>query len=280
MRSGMTEEVVALQVEREPLAEPSHVKDPVTPPFEPLHAVVDAVHKPARLPPLEVVGALIYPPLAPPQNALELSQPAGPHPLTPGPHRTRGPRLCIVTREQLGQVFPPVVGRLHRGRGGEHPLPQLPLRRLELRRSFAKRPHRSCDCVVVGVSVQSGQRYRLGRISIQTGTSNSGRWRRRTTASHPCRSRISRPQRRPRVPSRGLSTRMSQCPCAVLWVERTRTSGTFSGTCMRSSLATPPVHLGRDHRPTVLPRSIIPVAHHGSSGRTPNISARCGVRLG
>src|SRR5215831_567943 len=108
MRSGMTEELVAMQVEREPLEEPSNVKDPVTPPFEHLHAVVEAFHKPARLPPLEVVGDLIYPPLERPQKALELSQPAGPHPLTPGPHRTLGPHLRIVTLEHLGQIFPQV----------------------------------------------------------------------------------------------------------------------------------------------------------------------------
>ena len=30
-------------------------------------------------------------------------------------------------------------------------------------------------CVVVGVPAQQGQRYRLGRISIQPGTSNRGR---------------------------------------------------------------------------------------------------------
>jgi hypothetical protein len=40
----MTEELVAMQVEREPLEEPSDVEDPVTSPFEHLHAVVDLLH--------------------------------------------------------------------------------------------------------------------------------------------------------------------------------------------------------------------------------------------
>ena len=40
-------------------------------------------------------------------------------------------------------------------------------------------------CVVVGLPAQYGQRYRLYRISINTGTSNRGRWRRRTEVSNP-----------------------------------------------------------------------------------------------
>jgi hypothetical protein len=36
----VTEELVAMQVEREPLEEPSDVEDPVAPPLEHLHAVV------------------------------------------------------------------------------------------------------------------------------------------------------------------------------------------------------------------------------------------------
>src|SRR5918996_2620260 len=127
MRSGMTEELVAMQVEREPLEEPSNVKDPVTSPFEHLHAVVESLHEPARLPTPEIVRDLIYPPLDRSQKALELSQPAGTHPLTPGLNRTLGPHLRIVALEQLGQVFPQVVGRLNFGRVGEHPLQQLPL---------------------------------------------------------------------------------------------------------------------------------------------------------
>jgi hypothetical protein len=65
----MTEELVAMQVKREPLEEPANVKDPVTPPFEHLHAVVEALDKPARLPPWEVVGDFIDPPLDRPQKA-------------------------------------------------------------------------------------------------------------------------------------------------------------------------------------------------------------------
>ena len=122
-------------------------------------------------------------------------------------------------------------------------------------------------CVVVGWPVQEGQRYRLGRSSTQTSTSNTGRWRRRTTASHPCRSRISRPQRRHRVPARVLSTRMSQGPGSGRGVERTRISGKSHGPCRRWSIVTPTGHLGRDHLPRVLPRAIRPGAHHGSSGR-------------
>ena len=52
----MTEELIAMQVEREPLEEPSNVQDPVTSPFEYLHAVVQSPHKPARLPTLEVIS--------------------------------------------------------------------------------------------------------------------------------------------------------------------------------------------------------------------------------
>jgi hypothetical protein len=90
--------------------------------------------------------------------------------------------------------------------------------------------YHSHRCVVVGLPAQYGHRYRLGRISTKTATSNKGRWRRRTTASSPCRSRMSRPQRWHRVPSALLSTRMDQCACSVRCVERTRTSGKFSGT--------------------------------------------------
>ena len=54
VRSGMSEELIAVQVEREPLEEPSHVKDPVTSPFEHLYAVIEPLNKPARLPTLEI----------------------------------------------------------------------------------------------------------------------------------------------------------------------------------------------------------------------------------
>ena len=48
MRSGVTEELVAMQVECEPLEEPADVEDPVAPPLERLHAVVKPLNKPAR----------------------------------------------------------------------------------------------------------------------------------------------------------------------------------------------------------------------------------------
>ena len=50
-------------------------------------------------------------------------------------------------------------------------------------------------CIVVGWTVQQGHRYRMGWISRIAGTSSSDSWRRRTTASNPCRSRTSHPQR-------------------------------------------------------------------------------------
>jgi hypothetical protein len=124
---------------------------------------------------------------------------------------------------------------------------------------------------VVGWPTPSGPRNRVGRSAMQTGTSNQGRWRRRTTASRPCRSRISRPQWRHRVQSRVLSTWMSQCPSSVLCVERTRPSGPCSGTCRLASIAPLTMHRCRDHLTRVLPRSMRPVAHHGSSGRAKNL---------
>ena len=50
----MTEELVAMQVEREPLEEPADVEDPIAPPLEHFHAVVETLNKPIRLPTLEV----------------------------------------------------------------------------------------------------------------------------------------------------------------------------------------------------------------------------------
>ena len=74
----MTEAWVSRHVECAPLAETSDGEDPVAPPLEPLHAGVAALHHPAGLPTLAVVRARLPPPLARPQNALEL-----------GPRRTR-----------------------------------------------------------------------------------------------------------------------------------------------------------------------------------------------
>ncbi len=120
----MTEELVGMQVEREPLEEPADVEDPVAPPLEHVHAVVEPLHKPTRLPTLEVVRDLIHPPIDCPKKALELRKPAGTHPLAPGSNRTRGPRLRVVALEQFRQVFPQVVGRFELRRAGEHPLEQ------------------------------------------------------------------------------------------------------------------------------------------------------------
>src|SRR5919108_5339271 len=113
----MAEELVAMQVEREPLEEPANVEDPIASPFEHFYAVVESFSKPARLPPLAIVRDLIDPPLDRSQKALELSQPAGASPLIPGPNRTLGPHLRLVVLEQLSQVFPQVVGRRNLGRG-------------------------------------------------------------------------------------------------------------------------------------------------------------------
>src|SRR5215472_19224012 len=55
VRSGMTEELVSMQVECEPLEETPDVEDPIAAPLEHLHAVVETLHKPAGLPTHEVV---------------------------------------------------------------------------------------------------------------------------------------------------------------------------------------------------------------------------------
>src|SRR5919204_4662553 len=137
----MTEELVAMQVKREPLEEPAAVENPITPPLEHLHAVVEPLNKPARLPTLAVVRDLIQPPIDRPHKTLERGQAAWTHPLAPGPDRALGPRLRVVVFEQFRQVCPQVVGCLDLRRVGEAPLEQLPLLRLAIRRSLAKRPH-------------------------------------------------------------------------------------------------------------------------------------------
>jgi hypothetical protein len=263
----MPEALVAMPVARAPLEERADVEDAVAPPREHGHAVVAPLHTPTGLPTLAVVGAPIHPPIAHPQQARELSPAAGKPPRAPGPHRTRGPGMRRLARAQIRQVFPPVVSRLARGRVGEDPREPLPRRRRAIRRPLAKWPQRSVALGVLGWPTPSEPRNRVGRSATQTGTSNQGRWRRRTTASRPCRSRISRPQWRHRVPSRVLSTWMSQCPWSVLCMERTRPSGPCSGTCRLVSIAPLTVHRCRDHLTRVLPRSMRPVAHHGSSGR-------------
>jgi hypothetical protein len=50
----MTEELVAMEVKREPLEQLVDVKNPIAPPLEHLHAVVESLNKSARLPTLEV----------------------------------------------------------------------------------------------------------------------------------------------------------------------------------------------------------------------------------
>src|SRR5215211_8118977 len=114
-----------MQVEREPLNEPSDVENAVAPPLEDLHTGVEPLDTSARRPVLDVVHALVPPPIARPKNTLELSKPAGMHPLVPGPHRALGPCLRIVALEQVRQVFPQGVGLRERWRPGEDPLEQL-----------------------------------------------------------------------------------------------------------------------------------------------------------
>src|SRR4029453_5947988 len=102
----MTEELGAMQVEREPLEEPADGEDPGAPPLEHFHAVVEPLHKPTRLPTLKVVRNLIHPQSDRPQKAFERPKPAGTHPLAPGPNRALGPRLRVAALEQVCQVFP------------------------------------------------------------------------------------------------------------------------------------------------------------------------------
>jgi hypothetical protein len=81
----MTEEVVAMPGECEPLEETSDVEHPVAAPLEPLHTVVEALHTPTGLSTHEVMRDLFSPPLDGSQKALELGQPALTHPLAPRP---------------------------------------------------------------------------------------------------------------------------------------------------------------------------------------------------
>src|SRR5499426_1901870 len=151
MRSGMTEELGALQVECEPLEESADVEEPVAAPCKHLYAVVEALDNAAGLPTPEVIRDRIQPPLDRSQKALELDQPTLAHPLAPHPDRALGPRLRVVTVEQGGQVFPQVVGGLDLRRVGEEALEQVPLLRFELPRPLAKGPHRPCDLGIRGL---------------------------------------------------------------------------------------------------------------------------------
>jgi hypothetical protein len=123
----VTEELIPMQVEREPLEELADVEDPIAAPFKHFHAVVEPIHKAARLPTQEVVCDLIHPPIDRPQNALELGQPTLTHPLAPGSDGTLGPRLRIVPFKQVCQVFPQVVSRFDLRCIGEEPLEQFSL---------------------------------------------------------------------------------------------------------------------------------------------------------
>src|SRR5262245_50311203 len=51
--SGMTEKLVPMQVERQPLEEPADVNDPVAAPLEHLHTVIASLTNPTGLPALE-----------------------------------------------------------------------------------------------------------------------------------------------------------------------------------------------------------------------------------
>src|ERR1700752_4033619 len=147
----MTEELVAMQVEVDPLENPADIEEPVAPPLQHFHAVVEPLHKPTGLPTLEVIGDLLQPSIDRPQKACELSQAACTHSLAPGPNRAFGPCLRIVALEQLCEVLPQVVSGLDFGRVGEYPVKQLPLLWLEIRRPLAKRPHRALELGILGL---------------------------------------------------------------------------------------------------------------------------------
>src|SRR5215831_6680029 len=137
----MTEELVAMPVKREPVEAPAAVETPIAPPLEPLHAVGEPRHTPARLPTLEVVRELLQPPLHRPHNPRERGQAAWTPARAPGSERALGPRLRVVVVAQVRQGGPHGVGGLALRRRGDDPRAQGPLRRRELRRSLAKRPH-------------------------------------------------------------------------------------------------------------------------------------------
>src|SRR5262247_4124380 len=137
----MTEELVAMPVKREPVEAPAAVETPIAPPLEPLHAVGEPRHTPARLPTLDVVRELLQPPLHRPHNPRERGQAAWTPARAPGSERALGPRLRVVVVAQVRQGGPHGVGGLALRRRGDDPRAQGPLRRRELRRSLAKRPH-------------------------------------------------------------------------------------------------------------------------------------------
>jgi hypothetical protein len=122
MRSCVTEEVISIQVEREPLQEASNIEELVATPREHFHAVVEPLDKAACLPLVEVIRDLVHPLLERPKEAVELDQPTGTHPLGPRPHRALGPRFRTVALEEFRQVFPQVVCRREIRLVGEDPL--------------------------------------------------------------------------------------------------------------------------------------------------------------
>jgi hypothetical protein len=207
-----------MQIDGEPLEETPDVEDPVAAPLEHLHAVAEALNKPADLPAHEVVRDLLHPPIDRPQNALELGQPALTHPLAPSPDRALGPRLRVVAvavgpvhvatidgnfclrhllfdrpHEACVQICTRAFDRAPQclGHGAQESSYRLLLAVRKAHGSYAfvlglRGSYHGHRCVVVGLPGQKGHRYRLGRISTKTGTSNSGRWRRRATTSNPC----------------------------------------------------------------------------------------------
>jgi hypothetical protein len=161
----VTDALVAMPVERAPLAAPADGEDPLAPPPEPLHAVREPRNTPTRLPALAGGRERSSPPRKCPQEALARDTPAGAHPLAPGPPRTRGPRRRVVACAPCRQVCPQVVGRLARGRAGAHPLTPLPRPPLECRRPLAKRPPRPRALGRRGVGPRAGEPRALLRAS-------------------------------------------------------------------------------------------------------------------
>jgi hypothetical protein len=112
----MTEALVAVPVECEPLEAPADVEAPGAPPLQYVHAVVEPLPKSAGQPTLAVVGDRFTPPIDRPQSALARSQAGGTHSRAPRPDRTLGPCLRVIAHEQCCPVFPQEVGGLDLGR--------------------------------------------------------------------------------------------------------------------------------------------------------------------
>ena len=113
-----------MQVEREPLKEPSDVEDAIAPSLEDFHAVVEPLDKAVRLPTVEVevVLDLVHLPIDRPKKARELSKPACTQPLVPGPPRALRScgRLVIIDFEPggiLSWISRPRTADRHGGHG-------------------------------------------------------------------------------------------------------------------------------------------------------------------